>query len=732
MKENRSEIITGKISWNREIAITAAALLFTAAALVFLWQDLYGLLSAKKEAGDIRAVWEQRVFITIVLGLIYGNIVYQLCRLGFLRRDKRQAKKTGENTSKLFYGYAPPVTILVPSYKEEIKTIYQTLMAAALQQYPEKRVVLLLDDPPYPEDIADQEQLDAARELTYEIGSFLSEPWLRFHEGREKCLRRLAKSITALTDEAVAVAACYEDAASVLSELAAGYAVTDHTDYLFVQKILRDPAKNFRRIARSLKNRSAFPSTCPGIEELLGHYNFLTGTFSADIAFFERKRYENLSHEKNKAMNLNSYIDLIGKSFYEDRQGEKWFLRECPPSLATFSVPGAGFIVTLDADSLIVSDYTARLVEVMMQPENEKLAVIQTPYSAIPGADNILERIAGATTDIQLLIHQGFTAYGATYWVGANALIRKSALEDIKVIENVGGYPVARYIQDRTVIEDTESSIDLVDAGWTLLNYPARLAYSATPPDYGALLIQRRRWANGGLIILPKLLRHIIRNIRPKKLAEAFVRVHYLLSIAISSAGVLLLILYPFDNVMITAWLPLSAVPYFYLYGRDLKLSGYRWSDLLRVYALNLMLIPVNLGGVLKSLQQGLTGKKIDFCRTPKISGKTAAPPLYLLATCAVFAYCLISVPVDVSAGRYMHGAFAGINAAFFGYACSYFIGWRDGFENIRAVFRKEKVPAMPAVPVSSLSDSFYTGPAQKENLYGKGGQDRPEEREVM
>lgn len=65
------------------------------------------------------------------------------------------------------------------------------------------------------------------------------------------------------------------------------------------------------------------------------------------------------------------------------------------------------------------------------------------------------------------------------------------------------------YIQDRTVIEDTESSIDIGSAGWSLVNYPERLSYSATPPDFGSLVVQRRRWANGGLLILPKLWEQI-------------------------------------------------------------------------------------------------------------------------------------------------------------------------------------------------------------------------------
>ena len=100
------------------------------------------------------------------------------------------------------------------------------------------------------------------------------------------------------------------------------------------------------------------------------------------------------------------------------------------------------------------------------------------------------------------------TYYGATFWVGANAVIRKEALEDIVEVETVGGFEIRTYIQDRTVIEDTESSIDLGAHGWKLANYPERLSYSATPPDFGSLVVQRRRWANGGLLILPKLGRN--------------------------------------------------------------------------------------------------------------------------------------------------------------------------------------------------------------------------------
>lgn len=39
----------------------------------------------------------------------------------------------------------------------------------------------------------------------------------------------------------------------------------------------------------------------------------------------------------------------------------------------------------------------------------------------------------------------------------------------------------------------------------------------------------------------------------------------------------------------------------------------------------------MNLAGVLKSLQQAATGRKIPFARTPKVTNRTAAPAIFVL-----------------------------------------------------------------------------------------------------
>src|SRR5438093_8482306 len=265
----------------------------------------------------------------------------------------------------------------------------------------------------------------------------------------------------------------------------------------------------------------------------------------------------------------------MGRHLREVQRAAGLHLEHCAKDVATWSVPDADYLLTLDADSIIVPDYAQRLVHYMSVPGNEWVAVAQTPYSTIPAAAGTLENIAGATTDIQYNIHQGFTAFGGTYWVGANALLRKRALEDIAQMDRERGYPITRFILDRTVIEDTESSIDLVSRGWQLYNYPERLAYSATPPDFGSLLIQRRRWANGGLIILPKLLSYLGRHVgRGRKAAEGLVRCHYLTSITTANLGLLVMLALPLGDRVETLWLPLAALPYYFLYARDLCRIG--------------------------------------------------------------------------------------------------------------------------------------------------------------
>ncbi len=351
------------------------------------------------------------------------------------------------------------------------------------------------------------------------------------------------------------------------------------------------------------------------------------------------------------------------------------------PEARALNIPDPDYVVTLDADSVLLPEYCLRLVHLLEQHEYRDIAIAQTPYSAFPGARTRLERIAGATTDIQHIVHQGLTYYDATFWVGANAVIRKRALNDIAESSYIGDWEIRQYIRDRTVIEDTESTIDMGAHGWRLFNYPERMSYSATPPDFGSLCIQRRRWANGGLLIMPKLRRQSrARRAQGQRtrFSELFLRGNYMASIAWSSASLLILLAFPFAATLISPLLGLVALPYFVAMASDLRYCGYKRLDVLRVYGFNLVLLPVNLAGTLSSIVQGITASKAPFARTPKVRNRTVAPPFFVVAP-----YLLIALAGFTCYAAWRHHAvenmaYAALNVVLACYAIKAFIGLRN------------------------------------------------------
>jgi cellulose synthase/poly-beta-1,6-N-acetylglucosamine synthase-like glycosyltransferase len=709
-----SKIKHAKYTPGLEIAITTAGLVFTLIATVIAGWQLASVLAANIAAGEWGSAALHGLFAFIVAVLVYGGLVYQFARLSCVRRARQHRPASRAELERIFDGQAAPLSILIPSYREEPRVVLTTVLSAAFQEYPNRRITLLIDDPPVPGNRDDAQQLEQTRRLPQQVKAMFEVPARRFSTALLAFERRVATGQLDVEKERARLQSCYRQAAHWFAAERDAWLRHDHIDDLFCERVLGAQASALQERAETIA-AARVPQGNDFVAEARREYRRLASLFSVEVTTFERKRYQNLSHEPNKAMNLNSYIGLIGRSWREVAGPDGLLLQPASPGAADLEVAAAEFLITLDADSIILPDYALRLVHQMQRPENRRLAVIQTPYSAVPGAPGTLERIAGATTDIQYIIHQGFTGWQSTFWVGANALLRRTALEAIVQHEEERGYTVSRYIQDRTVIEDTESSIDLVDRGWTLHNYPERLAFSATPPDFGSLLIQRRRWANGGLIILPKLLRFLARGPgKLRRLPQAFMRIHYLASIALVNTGLLIILAVPLTDSVQSLWLPLTALPYFALYTRDLMQLGYRGSDILRVYALNLVLIPVNLGGVGKSLQQAWTRAKIPFGRTPKVQGRTAAAPLYVAALYLLIGLWSVVAGFDVAAGRWAHAGFAAVNAAFLGYGLIAFVGLRESIEDMSAGFvnrwQAARAPAANPALASAQAEAFRTG----------------------
>ncbi len=615
------------------IAVGRIAISFTVVAwLAYVFAYfITGIINSSYQ-NHIDFLVETIVYVGITSVLALSALLYLVARQGALYRSRAHRRVPRAVIDSFFDTTLPTMTVLVPSYREEIAVVRKTLLSAALQEYPFLRVVLLLDDPPNPTSAAHKALLEGARRLPAQLTEWLAEPRERFADTLEQF------EMSELEDpepeqvlaQMRALATEFTWAADWLRMRMGEEVVEDHVDKFFVEQVLGALADDFASVSRALTEAADEESDLPRARMLQLHRR-LAWTFRGEVTWFERKLYSSLSQESNKAMNLNSYIGLMGHSFEvkETPQGQVLSAAGASGSLV---IPDADYILTLDADSIVLPEYCLRLVYVMSQPENAKMAVIQTPYSAFPGSPTRMERLSGATTDLQHIVHQGMSYYGATFWVGANAVIRKRALDDIVEIEHQGGFEIRRYVMDRTVIEDTESSVDLAIHGWWLLNYPERLSYSATPPDFGSLCIQRRRWANGGLIILPKLWtlrRARLKRAQNSRAIETLLRINYLASTCWSSVALVLLLVYPFNNRLLSPLVLLAALPYFAAMSSDLRRCGYQRMDIFRVYGFNLILLPVNLAGVIKSIQQAITGRRIPFARTPKVANRTATPLMF-------------------------------------------------------------------------------------------------------
>ena len=481
---------------DKKVAVLAIAVTLCASFLAYLEiADIAVRLTSRSEWLSLA---QHVMFALIILLLVYGNVVYQFTRLAHYERQRAHHPVPTQRLRELHREGAPRLTVLVPTYKEEEQVVLQTILSAALLEYPAKHVVLLIDDPPISSNAGDRQNLERMRALPSRVHELLSFPAALFSAELRAFLERSGAGHLQQAHEAEKLAGLFDVAGLHFERLHASIGGSDHVSAFFHENIIGKVACDLRADGKRWRDRAIEPNwRAIPLSAIERDFRRLASYFSAQISYFERKVYGNLSHASNKAMNLNTYIDLMGRCMREvgNASGSRDLISSTETE-ASQAFLDADYIITLDADSVLLNDYALRLVEYLERPENSRCAIAQTPYSSIQNPPGALERAAGITTDIQHIVHQGFTHYRSTYWVGANALIRKKALHEIVTTHREGNKTVRKYIHDRTVIEDTESSVDLWLKGWSLYNYPARLAYSATPSDFGSLLIQRRRWAH--------------------------------------------------------------------------------------------------------------------------------------------------------------------------------------------------------------------------------------------
>src|SRR3982751_5968848 len=314
-------------------------------------------------ANSARLAVEAIVYMVVVTGLAASATAYLITRVGFFYRSRQHHRAPRIVLDTFLQSATPSVTVLVPSYQEDERVIRTTLLTAALQEYPRLRVVLLIDDPQQPRTRHARDLLLAARALPAAIEAGLAGPHARVQAAYERFEHSLGERDQRATtaDDMRDLAAEYRFAASWLYGLGRRQEMVDHTDVFFVEHILHALAEALGTIAGALERGADEDAALP-VERLVQLYRRLLATFDASVTSFERKRFVSLSSEPNKAMNLNSYIGLMGGSYQEVSTPLGIALVPAAAGRAELSIPNPDYVLTLDADSVLLPEYCLRLV----------------------------------------------------------------------------------------------------------------------------------------------------------------------------------------------------------------------------------------------------------------------------------------------------------------------------------------------------------------------------------
>ena len=154
-------------------------------------------------------------------------------------------------------------------------------------------------------------------------------------------------------------------------------------------------------------------------------------------------------------------------------------------------------------------------------------------------------------------------------------------------------------------------------------------------------------------------------------------------SIAWSNLGLVFLLMYPYDGRLLSSLVLLAATPYFIAMAIDLKYCRYNYSDIIRIYGFNLILLPVNIAGTLKSLEQALTTQKTPFARTPKVKDRTVAALPYVLSPLLIVGFSCFTLWRNIEGGNWGNAAFAGFNTFASIWAIVSYIGIKNIFMDI-------------------------------------------------
>ena len=146
------------------------------------------------------------------------------------------------------------------------------------------------------------------------------------------------------------------------------------------------------------------------------------------------------------------------------------------------------FIVVLDCDHVPAVDFVEKTVGFFLA--DPKLFLVQTPHHFVnpDPLERNLATFSQSPSENDMFyntIQPGLDAWGATFFCGSAAMLRRAALDDI------GGFA------QQTLTEDAETTLRALSKGYTTAYLNLPLISGLQPETFSGFIQQRARWGQG-------------------------------------------------------------------------------------------------------------------------------------------------------------------------------------------------------------------------------------------
>ena len=286
-------------------ALIVVAMLLTAFGGGCVTVHLFNLGASAIAEANIWRLVEIIILYSLFYWMLASNFVYLLADYGHYMRQTTHPRTPGDeveggNERKDRH----PLLVLVPSYREEEAVIHQALLSAALIEYPRRRVLLLIDDPPNPTTAEQAQTLARSRRLPVRLQDEFNHAAQPFRLEQFAFETRDRACVVDPAAETQRLARLHERAAEWLEAQVTQFVDAigiscSHTDRLFADKVLHEPARMHRERAKQLMQANLSRN------KIADEYRRLTSLFNVEFTSFERKRYANLSRAPNKVREKN-------------------------------------------------------------------------------------------------------------------------------------------------------------------------------------------------------------------------------------------------------------------------------------------------------------------------------------------------------------------------------------------------------------------------------------------